>query len=103
LFLAFWCLNKGGVVHSGGQSLYNLMKKELYKFLRPYSAPWGIKISHTHIWERICVPPEEFSSQAEANKYCRWVMGHQCIAVKFDENELREHKAIIEKFSKSYV
>lgn len=77
------------------------MNKQLYKFLRPSISQFGSPMNKPSV-EEMQYKKMEFSSDADANKYARWVLGYNCFAVRLDEEELKEYQKITIKMSVNY-
>ena len=52
--------------------------------MKPAFSQYGVKLERPAV-EEMQVPKMEFRSDADANKYARWVMGNNCFALKVDE------------------
>ena len=60
------------------------MKKQKYKFYTDYIPQWGVK-SNRPAFEEMQYPHMDFGSDEEANEYAKFVLGHNCFAVKVEE------------------
>lgn len=71
--------------------------------MRPALTLWGDKPPKNYAVEEIQYEKMEFNCDADANKFARKVLGHNCFAVQLDDNELRQHKQLSDQFSKTYL
>lgn len=66
--------------------------------MKPYSAPYGHLGKGVNSIEEMIYPRMEFISEAEANKYARWVLGCNCFAVKLTDTEIEEFNKLTKSF-----
>ena len=70
--------------------------------MRPSIPTYGQTSTRPSVEEMI-YQKMEFRSDAEANKYARFVLGHSCFAVVLTESELNDKHQLEQQFSKKFI
>lgn len=67
--------------------------------MRPAISCYGMANRSNSIEEIQC-EKMEFGSDADANKFARKVMGHNCFAIQLDDTEVQQYKQLVNQFIK---